>query len=81
MVLKFLKVLLGFGRFGMLGALWERSESATVTGLRRFVDLPLSSFLCCFGHVFAVAPAFYLFEILVLLMWFLKKTWLKGCFL
>jgi hypothetical protein len=45
MVLSFLKMLLGSGRFGVLGAWWEKSKGAAVTGLHLFVASPLSSFL------------------------------------
>jgi hypothetical protein len=57
MVLPFLKVLLGSGRFRVLGAWWEKSESVAAAGLHHFVASPLSSFFIYFGHIFDVSPA------------------------
>jgi Na+-transporting NADH:ubiquinone oxidoreductase subunit NqrD len=55
-VLSFLKGLLGSGRFGVLGAWWEKSEGAAVTGLHLFVASPLSSFLL-FWACFCCCPS------------------------
>jgi hypothetical protein len=59
MVHPFLKVLLGSRRSGVLGAWWEKSEGASVAGLHRFVDSPLSSFLFFLG-MFSMSPIFFL---------------------
>jgi hypothetical protein len=57
MVLLFLKVLLGSGRFGVLGALCEKLEDAMIVGFHLFVDSPL--YLFVFWHVFVVALIFF----------------------
>jgi hypothetical protein len=60
MVFPFLKGLLGFGRFGALGAWWDKSEGTAVASHHHFVDPPLLLFFFLLGMFFAVAPAFLL---------------------
>jgi hypothetical protein len=60
----FLKVLLGTGCFGVLGAWEEKTGGAAVAGHHCFVTSPLLLFLFFLGMCFAVAPAFSLFELL-----------------
>jgi hypothetical protein len=58
--LPFLKVLLGSGRFGVLGTWREKSKGAAVAGLHHFVASPLSLFLlfwacfCCCPSTFVL---------------------------
>jgi hypothetical protein len=64
MVFPFLKVLLGTGRFEVLGAWSKKTEGASVAGHHRFVTSPLLSF-SFFRHIFAITPAFSWFQTII----------------
>jgi hypothetical protein len=60
----FLKVLLGSGRSGVLGAWWEKSEDTAVAGLLRFVNSLLSSFLFYWAY-FCCCTSISLFQTII----------------